>query len=182
MDTRTICLALLSRGEASGYEIKKCIAEDFAFFLEVSHSSIYPALSDMHREGLVSLTEVHQASRPDKKLYRLTEAGERALVDGLVRSPGRHRLRSEFIALLLFAEYLPVERLTELFDARMADFRRLAEQAEAMREGGCGDTPGRQFVAGLGATMVGAGLDYIQANRGWLEKSVRKGGREAVSS
>ena len=45
MDVRTICLGLLTRGEATGYEIKKQFeGEGFGHFAEASFGSIYPAV------------------------------------------------------------------------------------------------------------------------------------------
>jgi len=176
MDTRTICLGVLSQGEATGYEIKKCIEDEFGFFLEVSHSAIYPALGDLHREGLLERREVRQDGRPDKKLYRLTEAGHRALKIGLAQSPGRHRVRSEFIALLLFAGYLPRGRVAALLDARLDEFERLVRFAQACDSDDAGSGPGGRFAAGLGACMMRAGIDYIRRNRGWLEAELAERG------
>lgn len=175
MDTRTICLGVLSQGEATGYEIKKCVEEEFGFFLEVSHSAIYPALAELRREGLLDCREVRQEGRPDKKVYRLTETGEEALVAGLAQSPGRHRVRSEFIALLLFAEYLPPGRVAALLDARLDEFERLARFAEGCRSDDTCTGAGSRFAAGLGDCMMRAGIEYIRGNREWLEAALAGG-------
>lgn len=166
MDTRTICLGVLTRGDATGYEIKKCVEDEFGYFLEVSHSSIYPALADLRRDGQVTCTEVRQDGRPDKKVYRITDTGREAFVAGLGRSPGRHRVRSEFIALLLFAEFLPVDRVCTLIDARRAEFERILELC---LDDSCEASAGARFAAGLGARMLSAGIAYMDDNRGWLE-------------
>lgn len=181
MDTRTLCLGILADGEATGYEIKKFVEERFGHFLEVSQSAIYPALGELHREGLVSCQEVRQDGRPDKKVYRLTDAGREALMEGLARSPGRHRVRSEFIALLLFTRWLPPARVSELLDEREADFARILEYLR--RCAGDADGPGQRFVGGLGEAMLGAGLAYIRAHRRELEDAVGASaeGREAAS-
>lgn len=181
MDTRTLCLGILGDGEATGYEIKKFVEERFGHFLEVSQSAIYPALGELHREGLVSCREVRQDGRPDKKVYRLTETGRAALIEGLARSPGRHRVRSEFIALLLFARWLPPARVSELLDEREADFARILACLRQCADDA--DGPGQRFVGGLGEAMLGAGLAYIRAHRRELEDTVGAGtgGREAAS-
>ena len=58
MDVRTLCLGILSLGDATGYEIKKLVAEgSFSFFSEASYGSIYPALTKLTDEGLVSCVE-----------------------------------------------------------------------------------------------------------------------------
>ena len=46
MDVKTLCLGVLSRGEATGYEIKKqCEEGPLAFFYAAGFDSIYPALN-----------------------------------------------------------------------------------------------------------------------------------------
>lgn len=169
MDTRTLCLGVLTQGPASGYEIKKAIEEHFGYFLEVSHSSIYPALAELLKEGMVSCEEVQQAGKPDKKVYGLTDAGRKAFVDGLVRSPGRHRIRSEFLILLFFAEYLPPARLVALLNERVSEFDQLLSHAENCCQGEGGLSAGTRFAAGLGHAALSAAAAYIRDNRGWLE-------------
>lgn len=180
MDTRTLCLGILGDGDATGYEIKKFVEERFGHFLEVSQSAIYPALGELRREGLVSCCEVRQEGRPDKKVYSLTDAGQAALLEGLARSPGRHRVRSEFIALLLFARWLPAERVTQLLDEREADFARVLEYLRTCADQA--DAPGARFVGGLGEAMLSAGLAYIREHRDELETALAEadGTREAA--
>ncbi len=53
MDVKTLCLAVLFQGEATGYEIKKAFEEGpFAHFQRASFGSIYPALSKLLVEEL----------------------------------------------------------------------------------------------------------------------------------
>ena len=80
MDVKTLCLGALSRGDASGYEIKKAFEEGpLSHIHEASFGAIYPALTELERQGLVTGREMAQEKRPDKKVYALTEAGLGAL-------------------------------------------------------------------------------------------------------
>ena len=86
MDVKTLCLAVLSRRDATGYEIRKQFAKGpFAHFQKASLGAIYPALTRAAEEGLVTVTEEAQDGRPDKKVYSLTEAGKAALRRACVR-------------------------------------------------------------------------------------------------
>lgn len=168
MDARTLCLGILTRGEASGYEIKKAIEEYFGYFLDVSHSAIYPALAELQREGLASCTEVQQSGKPDKKVYALTQAGRAALVEGVMRSPGRHRMRSEFLPLLLFSDYLTPERLAALLDERLQEWEAHKAKAELCQQE-CDHAPaGLRFATGMQLAALGAVCEYIRSNRDWL--------------
>src|SRR3546814_15114546 len=79
MDGKTLCLAVLFREEATGYEIKKAFEEGpFAHFQRAGFGSIYPALSRLLAEGLAEARAHEQDGRPDKKVYRLNAAGRAA--------------------------------------------------------------------------------------------------------
>jgi len=172
MDTRTLCLGILTRGPATGYEIKKAVEEHFGYFLDVSHSSIYPALADMSEQGLVEYEAVRQEGKPDKKVYRLTASGLEALVEGLLRSPGRHRVRSEFVGLLIFSQFLPAGRVRDLIDKRLAEWRGLQDLARCPPDTFSNDNAGARFSVGLCEAMLTAGIEYLERNRDWLEAAV----------
>ena len=97
MDIKTLCLGILSLGDATGYEIKKMVAEgSFSFFSEASYGSIYPALGKLMEEGLVTCRAMAQDKRPDKKVYSLTESGREELTISLRKDPDPDKNRSEF--------------------------------------------------------------------------------------
>jgi hypothetical protein len=55
MNVRTLCLSILYEGEATGYDIRRlCMEGEFAYFVEASFGSIYPALAKLEDEGLVT--------------------------------------------------------------------------------------------------------------------------------
>ena len=106
MDVRTLCLGILALGDATGYEIKKLVADGaFSFFSEASYGSIYPALSKLMEDGLVTCREEAQ--------------GRTELTGALQKDPGPDRQRSEFLASLLFAEAVSPERVNQLIDDRI---------------------------------------------------------------
>ena len=108
MDAKTVCLAVLSQGEASGYEIRKSVEDGpFGHIQDIGFSSIYPALSRLREEGLVSVTELAQEGRPDKKIYRLTSDGRLSLLNALQEPTDSDRVRSDFLFRMLFAVILP---------------------------------------------------------------------------
>ncbi len=140
--------------------------ERFGHFMKVSYGSIYPALAALLDEGLVECEEISQHSRPDKKAYRLTSAGHEAFRDALLHSPGRHRVRSEFLALLCFADHLPADRLQELLDERECEFHEQITEAENwLLEDGDAAPPGMRFSAGFGVALLRAACEYIAEKR-----------------
>lgn len=165
MDTRTLCLGALTFGEATGYELKKTMEQSFGHFLDVSYAAIYPALAELHRQGLVDCREVRQRTRPDKKIYRINAAGRDAFRQSLLNSPGRHRLRSEFLALVFFAEFLPPGHIQQVAEARITEFEAVAQQAERLLAEEPDLPPGIRFAAGYGVTICRTAATYIREHR-----------------
>ena len=52
-----VILGLLSHEPLTGYDIKKRIDTSIRFFWKGSFGSIYPALSDMEKNGLITRSE-----------------------------------------------------------------------------------------------------------------------------
>ena len=164
MDIRTLCLGILSLGDATGYEIKKMVAEgSFSFFSEASYGSIYPALTKLTDEGLVKCEARPQDKRPDKKVYSLTEKGEQELTKSLRKDPGPDKNRSEFLAAILFAEAVSPERIHDLVDERIRQHKKKIIALEELLEGEM--SPGSRFVVDYGITTQKAALDYLLENR-----------------
>ena len=121
MDVRTICLGILTRGEATGYEIRQVFEDGgLQHFVEASFGSIYPALSRLTEEGLVSVREEPQDKRPDRKVYSITAAGRTAFIAALMKPLPEDRHRSPFVFAMLFSDLLPGSRVETLIDGYIA--------------------------------------------------------------
>ena len=164
MDTKTLCLGVLNRGSASGYEIKKAFEEGpFSQFQETSFGSVYPALTRLAAAGLVECTEMAQAKRPDKKVYSITESGRRALLQALMLPPGPDSFRSDLLFILSFAHPLPTPRLAEIIDRRIALYRDWIARMESCDLSA--RQPGEVFVHGMGLAFYRVAADYLSAHR-----------------
>ena len=170
MDVKTLCLGALTMGDMTGYDIKKVFEEAFSYFFVAGYGSIYPALGDLTRAGLVEGTDVAQAGKPDKKVYHLTERGRQSFVSALLETPPRHKLRSEFFVLLYFAHLLPNARLAEVLAQRERDIAGLIAHIDDFQRNGCGGA-GPSLMAGMGRASLEAQLDYLRAHRDALIES-----------
>lgn len=170
MDVKTLCLAVLFQGEATGYEIKKAFEEGpFAHFQRASFGSIYPALSKLLTEGLAEAEAHEQDGRPDKKVYRLTPAGRAAFHRALGQPPEPDHLRSDVLFLLYFARQLPRDRVAALVDGYIEAYRTQADRIEGCRAerlaSGADIDPGRWLVSGFGVEVYRAAADYLSRSR-----------------
>ena len=165
MDVRTICLAILTRRDATGYEIKKLFEEGgYQHFVEASFGSIYPALSRLTKEGLVSLKRPEtQEKRPDRKVYSLTPAGRQEVVAALMKPVGEDKHRSPFLFAMLFSHLLPKDHVLTLMDDYIRNSESvLAHLKDAEADAG---SPGERFVIGFGQAIHVAMLEFLRAHR-----------------
>ncbi|MHB1109831.1 MAG: PadR family transcriptional regulator [Devosia sp.] len=167
MNVRTICLAILYDGEATGYEIRKLSVEgEYSYFIDASYGSIYPALAKLEAEGLVTSRVEHQDGKPAKKVYSISAAGRSVFINSLFDELGEDEFRSEFLLFARFASELPASlvetRLNERIEqinVMLADFDKLSEDHPH---------PGDTWVIDYGRTCMVSARDYIQAHRGEL--------------
>jgi len=169
MDVRTICLGILTRGDATGYEIKKLFEDDgFEHFVEASFGSIYPALNRLTEEGYVSVRSESQEKRPDRKVYSITPAGRTAFISSLLKPLPEDRHRSPFVFAMLFADLLPQSRVSGMLDTYIEQMEQ--KLAHLNDHNQASKSSGEQFVSGFGRAVYVAILDFLRTHRAEVEK------------
>jgi DNA-binding PadR family transcriptional regulator len=119
-----LILGLIRGGIGTGYAIRQAIEQmRMSVFWGVSFAQIYPELAQLESEGYVISRDDPQGARA-RRTYRLTEAGEAALLTWLA-SPEipPPDVRDEGLMRLGFGDHLPPEEGVEIV-------RRLRERAE----------------------------------------------------
>jgi PadR family transcriptional regulator AphA len=164
MDVKTLCLGVLTLGDATGYEIRKMFEEGpFAYFFDAGYGSIYPALGKHLEDGLVSVTEEAQSGRPDKKVYSLTPAGRAHFEAALAKQPKPDRIRSEYVLRLFFADMMEPGDLKRVYDEYLAHFDAMIARMDSLDPAGV--PPGRLFARGFGRRFYEAMAAYLRDNR-----------------
>ncbi|MGE7389053.1 PadR family transcriptional regulator [Streptomyces sp. NPDC004126] len=79
MALRHAVLAALLDGEYSGYQLAKAFDISVANFWHASPQQLYAELARLEADGLVAGREVVQESRPNKRLFRVTDTGRAEL-------------------------------------------------------------------------------------------------------
>jgi DNA-binding PadR family transcriptional regulator len=168
MNVRTLCLGILTTGEASGYEIKKEIEEGlFSHFIDASYGSIYPALTQLAGEGLVTVRAEEQSGKPDKKVYALTPKGRDALARSISVVPCRDKYKSEFLFQMLLQQYITPDVMRAAIDKQIDD---LEDDLARIGECKCSEQPhaGARFVADYGEAVLGAALRVLKEKKAEL--------------
>ncbi|MFF5047151.1 PadR family transcriptional regulator [[Kitasatospora] papulosa] len=79
MALRHAVLAALLDGEYSGYQLAKAFDIGVANFWHALPQQLYAELAKLEKEGLISGRQVVQETRPNKRLFRVTDAGRAEL-------------------------------------------------------------------------------------------------------
>lgn len=127
-------LVALREEPASGLDLAKRFSRSIGFFWHATHQQIYRVLGRMDADGWVSVTEVAQTGRPDKKVYAVSPAGERVLADWLGAPTPMEPLRSELAVKLRGASYGDRAAVLAVVRAHLAEHRaRLAHYEQLER-------------------------------------------------
>src|SRR5438034_6410816 len=99
---RYIILGLLGARPMSGYDIKQAFDRALASYWNAGNSQIYTTLKKLSDEELVEAEVIVQKSRPDRKVYRLTPAGEAELDRWLQEEVPDRFSKDDFLTKLFF--------------------------------------------------------------------------------
>ena len=109
-------LANLMLGPCYGYEIKKTLKG-----MSVNNNTLYPWLRSLESHGYVTMEQQIQDGKPPRKVYSITESGKQHLFE-LINDFDVIKASSndEFYIRVAFFQFLPVESVAAILDAREA--------------------------------------------------------------
>jgi DNA-binding PadR family transcriptional regulator len=109
-----LVLGMLRLGARSGYAIKKATDISMRFFWPTSLAQVYPELSRLEDDGLVTRHDDSHGART-RSAYEVTADGEAALLEWLRSSEeAPSRFRDEGVLRLYFADALPLDEQLQL--------------------------------------------------------------------
>lgn len=105
MSLKYVLLGLLSQHSRYGYKLKPEAEQLLGSGADLNPGQLYPLLRKLAEQQLLTSERVEQEDRPDKRIFALTEAGERDLYAWLDEpvslSVGRSALFLRFVVLAL---------------------------------------------------------------------------------
>ncbi|GAA2417670.1 PadR family transcriptional regulator [Nonomuraea africana] len=175
MALRHAVLAALLDEELSGYQLAKAFDMGVANFWHALPQQLYAELAKLEKEGLVTGREVVQETRPNKRLFKVTEAGLAELERFAATANKHSSIRDDLVVKVQAVDHVDTDeviaQLTEraaLADAKIDLFSRLLRQ---MR----GDRSEEEFLRhgdriGPYLTCL-RGLAFEQGNSDWCRRS-----------
>ncbi len=169
-----VILAGLIHKPRSGYDLTKWMERETSHFFATGHSSIYPALARLEREGLVRHEVVPSDQGPERKVYSITEVGRVALLAWAGEPAAERQVRDEQLVKALCYGFLPKERaLAQLreekanHEEKLAMYEKFEQGLEAeLREG---RISGEAYLGTLLTLRRGIGVErsYVE----WCEEA-----------
>ena len=160
-------LGLLTFGEMSGYDLKGLADYSIAnFFWSPARSQIYAELRRLTSLGFVTEVEVRQERRPDKRIYRLTAPGRRALRVWLeLPEVAPDVFKSTFLLKIFFGRSTPRETII----AQVEERRRQVEERLAQYADKEATLQGREALAFAYLTLK-SGIAAMNAQLLWTQE------------
>ncbi|HZG02147.1 MAG TPA: PadR family transcriptional regulator [Streptomyces sp.] len=157
-------LALLAAGPAHGYELKQALEKLLgAAYPQPNIGQIYVTLGRLEKSGLIAGEEVAQSTRPNKRIYRLTDAGREAVRAWFDEPTDEPRVRDEFFMKLALAPQSGLADQITLINKQRRQY--LNTMRALSRLAATEDRDNR--VAQL---LIEGAMLHLQADLDWLER------------
>ncbi len=98
-------------GPMTGYDIKRTFDHALSPVWSAAHSQVYKELRRMKYLGWADMEVEEQESRPDRKVYHITEEGKKALADWQGQPAEVFQLHDELLLKMLFGSFATPEQL-----------------------------------------------------------------------
>ncbi len=177
MSLKHALLGFLNYAPMTGYELKQHFDRSIYYFWNAKLSQIYPTLNRMKEEGLLMMEVEYQESKPNRKVYHVTDAGREELHRWLREPADAPPLRIAFLIKIFFGGKLTKEEILAqlrhqlaLHQERLAAYQR--EVRDAIRQNVEATGLKREsFFWGLTLDM---GIRYEESWIEWCQETVAK--------
>ncbi|MGW0700222.1 PadR family transcriptional regulator [Streptomyces sp. NPDC002867] len=177
MALRHAVLAALLDGEYSGYQLAKAFDIGVANFWHALPQQLYAELAKLEKEGLVTGRQVVQETRPNKRLFRVTDAGV-AELERFAAAPSKPTfIRDDLLVKVQAADAIGTGPVIEQLEERACAAEAKIELLGALLRRLRGDADEEEFLCrgeriGPYLTCL-RGLAFEEGHRDWCRRIAR---------
>jgi DNA-binding PadR family transcriptional regulator len=171
MALRHAVLAALLDGEYSGYQLAKAFDVGVANFWHALPQQLYLELARLEKDGLVAGRQVIQETRPNKRVYTVTEAGVEELTRWAAAPAKPSFIRDDLMVKVQAIDAIPLTDVLAQLDDRVAVATAKIEVFEQLLRRMRGDQSEERFLRE--GTRIGPyltclrGLSFEREHRDW---------------
>ncbi len=169
-------LGFLNYRPYSGYDLKRFFDTSVRHFWPADQSQIYRTLTRIAENGWTEIEVIHQDSRPDRKLYHITPAGQDELRRWLTTPLPSEGTRAADMIQVFFAAQLSDEEILGIFEhyaalirAGLEQYAHIPREIEAYQEY---TTSPREFFFWM--LTLDVGIHNLQASLQFIENLIER--------
>lgn len=171
MSLKHAILVMLENEPGTGYDLAQRFKSGIGHFWNAKHQQIYLELKKLHHDKWVAFAVEAQTDKPDKKIYRITRAGQKALKDWLRKPIKPPRINDALLVKVFGAQPTDIPVLLAEFDEHITRYRaRLAEYSQMEQAFFEQDAATRQRYR-LPYLTLRRGIRYVRGTLEWLEEA-----------
>lgn len=127
-------LGFLNYAPMSGYELAKAFGASLNFFWHAQNSQIYLELKKLEKMDYISGNTVVQESRPNKRIFTVTETGKKVFLEWLIQENGEEvtQFKSGFLMKVFFGGNLTPEQSIAMLRQFKADCESYMRKMESI--------------------------------------------------
>ncbi|MEV0990705.1 PadR family transcriptional regulator [Streptomyces sp. NPDC049949] len=176
MALRHAVLAALLDEELSGYQLAKAFDLGVANFWHALPQQLYAELTRLEKDGLIAGREVVQDTRPNKRLFTVTDAGLAELDQFTAAATRPSSIRDDLIVMVQAADHVDTATLVAQLTERAAFARAKVDLFAGLLRTMRGDRSEEEFLrcgerVGPYLTCL-RGLAFERGNRDWCERTI----------
>jgi DNA-binding PadR family transcriptional regulator len=157
-------LALLAKEPAHGYELKTLLEQTFGqAYPSPNIGQIYVTLQRLERDGLVRSQDVVQTTRPNKRVYELTPAGQEALAAWIEEPSEGPRIRDDFFMKLVLSPLAGATDQMALINRQRRHYLNLMRGLSRLESATDRDSR-------ISRLLIEGAMLHLQADLDWLER------------
>ena len=171
-------LGFLNYTPFSGYDLKKVFDASVRHFWPADQSQVYRTLTRLADSGWVDLEWIEQETRPDRKVYHITEAGRVELRKWLTAPIRPERPRSTAPVPVILAGQQTDDEILATFEHAAAQLRSLLARYEEVpdRRKQDADRLASSREEPLWRLTLEYGISWAWAQLGWIESVIERMG------
>lgn len=167
-------LGFLSEQEMSGYDLEKLFSSSVGHFWSAKISQVYRDLHTMEKAGWVQSDDFIQTGRPNKKIFRITDAGKKELENWLISYDVKNDsdIRIGILMRMFFAARRPKEETITILEQHRVNCQNAREKLFSVNQEleKCYEQPELFYSK----TTLSYGDKYYQMQIEWCTETIEK--------